>query len=591
MRLALFVHINTLGVLVSSTSAPAVYIHELTIENFRGIKSFQDRFDTGLNAIIGAGDNGKTTVLDALAVLFHPNWSLNLTDNDFYDGNPEKNPILIRATIANPPEELTSDKAFFEYLRGIDHDTGEIVDEPDDHTPALTCELTVGADFEPIWKIVCDRHSDGVALSAARRQRFGVRRIDASTHHLKWVPNSALHQLSEKPDGKSADTVLREVSRTARTAAKTGLTPFDKSIKSITDQARLLRAASDSSSFSAELDADLTALTRGSISLHMDDLPVGRVGLGSRRLVTIGVQSLAQSGAHILLIDELESGLEPHRTRHLIRYLQRTDDRQIILTTHSPSVVRELSYNQLKIARRTPILRTTDGSSAGGAVTLISPPEEAQGTIRTHTDGFLAPRVLICEGATEVGFIRGLCNRLELDDPARMSVVAPLDAGGDSKMVAPALVFQNLGYTVGVFCDFDRPKTDLSALDHTDITLLRCDQGKAIEQQVLGTLTADGIHATIQYAISEVTRAVVISSLDSAQVPSDVRNAFVDNQTVDNPVQYQSHIAHAAGKGSWFKQVGRGEKLAEIVLDAQLTTMTEELQTFLDKLRNWCAPA
>ncbi|MBT2269835.1 AAA family ATPase [Rhodococcus erythropolis] len=88
---------------MTSTSAPAVHIHELTIENFRGVRAFQGRFDTGLNAIIGAGDNGKTTVLDALAVLFHPNWSLNLTDNDFYDGNPEKNPILIRATMITRP--------------------------------------------------------------------------------------------------------------------------------------------------------------------------------------------------------------------------------------------------------------------------------------------------------------------------------------------------------------------------------------------------------------------------------------------------------------------------------------------------------
>ncbi|MBT2269834.1 ATP-dependent nuclease [Rhodococcus erythropolis] len=433
-----------------------------------------------------------------------------------------------------------------------------------------------------------------MALSAARRQRFGVRRIDASTHHLKWVPNSALHQLSEKPDGKSADTVLREVSRTARTAAKAGLTPFDTSIKSITEQARLLRAASDSSSFSAELDADLTALTRGSISLHMDDLPVGRVGLGSRRLVTIGVQSLAQSGAHILLIDELESGLEPHRTRHLIRYLQRADDRQIILTTHSPSVVRELSYNQLKIARRTPGLVTIDGSSDGGTVTLITPPEEAQGTIRTHADGLLAPRVLVCEGATEVGFIRGLCNRLEEVNPARMSLIATVSADTDSQVVPTAKVFAKLGYEVAIFCDADNPDRklakDIAALNGTSIELLQCDPGKAIEHQTLGALTAEGIQYSIRYAIEAVGRDVVLDSLHKAGISPEAKKALAKQEPVEAPEQYLDQVIIAAGTGKWFKSVGRGQELAEIVLDPQLTTMTEELKTFLDKLRDWCAP-
>ncbi|WP_349536466.1 ATP-dependent nuclease [Rhodococcus rhodochrous] len=575
-----------------------MHIHELTIQNFRGIKSFSQTFGPGLSAIIGAGDNGKTTILDALTVLFHPNWSLNLTDNDFYEGDPETNPIRITATGADPPDELTTDQAFFAYLRGIDT-TGDIVDEPDDHTPALTCELTVGADFEPTWKVICTRHPRGETLSAAKRLTFGVRRIDGSDHHLKWIRNSALHQLSDEIDGQSTDSVLRDVSRQARSTASERLSPFQAAIEAIFEQARTLRAASNTAAFSAELDADLTALTRGNISLHMNERPVSRIGLGSRRLITIGVQSLAQAGAHVLLIDELEAGLEPHRTRHLIRYLQQTSNRQVLLTTHSPTVVRELKASQLKIARRTPAHRSTGETptetgvkdlSAGGTVTLTTPPDSVQGPIRAHTDGFLAPRVLVCEGATEVGFIRALCSHLENADPSRMSVVAPVDAGGDSKMVEPALAFYNLGYTVGVFCDFDRPKTDLSPLDDTGITLLRCDQGNAIEQQMLGTLTAAGIRVAIDHAIDEVGADKVLSSLKTGGIPHEVSMAFANKQDVDNPEQYRTQIAIAAGKGEWFKRLDRGETMAEIVLDPSLTEMTPELKAFLDKLRNWCAP-
>lgn len=589
-----------------------MHVHELRIENFRGIRAFSQVFDQGINGIIGAGDSGKTTILDALAALFHPNWSLYLSDNDFYQGAPEKNPIRITATVAAPPKELTTDKAFFAYLRGIDADGSRIVDEPDDHTPALTCELTVGSDFEPSWKIICDRHPEGMPLSAANRQKFGVRRIDASDHHLKWVRNSALHQLSEDAEGQSTDTVLREVSRQARATASDKLSPFKTTLDSISTQARTLRASSDKSVFSAELDADLTALTRGNISLHMDQRPVSRTGLGSRRLVTIGVQSLAEAGAHVLLIDELEAGLEPHRTRHLIRYLQRIGGRQVLLTTHSPTVVRELAASQLRIARRTPQsplapndpdavgadrepAKASDIQDAGGAVTLSTPTEAMQGTIRKHAEGFLSPRVLVCEGATEVGFIRVLCNDLEDKNPARMSLIATVDGGGDPQFIDPARHFRQLGYTVGVFCDDDK-NTDLTDLEAAGITILRTAQGLDLEQQVLGNLTPEGIKAAIAYAIEEKKADgkdanSVESTLTNHGVPRDIARALVANKPLISPPPNLSQLVSiAAGKGGWFKRINRGEDMASLVLDPKLTTMSPELEKYLNGLRDWCAP-
>ncbi|WP_338890510.1 ATP-dependent nuclease [Rhodococcus sovatensis] len=585
-----------------------MHVHQLTIENFRGIKTFSQVFDHGLNGIIGTGDSGKTTILDALTVLFHPNWMLSLSDNDFYQGDPAINPIRITATVAHPPLDLTTDKTFFGYLRGIDDANRKIVDEPDDHIPALTCELTVGSDFEPHWKVVCDRHPEGKPLSATNRLKFGVRRIDASDHHLKWVRNSALHQLSDDADGQSTDTVLREVSRGARAAARETLSPFNSALAAISTEAHTLRAASDKSTFSAELDADLTALTRGSISLHMDDRPVSRTGLGSRRLVTVGVQSLAQAGAHVLLIDELEAGLEPHRTRHLIRYLQRTSSRQVLLTTHSPVVVRELTARQLRIARRTtepiPALTTPgtfDGAeqrskpsapeTTGGTVILVTPPDATQGTIRTHAEGFLSPRILICEGATEVGFIRALCNDLEDNEPVRMSLIATVDANGDPQFIKPAKHFRQLGYAVGVFCD-DDTGTDLTDLEDAGITILRTAPGLDLEQQVLCHLTPQGIRTVIAYAIEEKEIASVEDTMFNNGVPRPIARALVMGEELTNPPQNLPQlISIAAGKGGWFKRVSRGEDMAALVLDPALTVMTPELQKYLDDLRDWCAPA
>ena len=44
-------------------------IRLLTIERYRGIKTLTWRPDDGLNLILGGGDVGKTTILDAVALL------------------------------------------------------------------------------------------------------------------------------------------------------------------------------------------------------------------------------------------------------------------------------------------------------------------------------------------------------------------------------------------------------------------------------------------------------------------------------------------------------------------------------------------
>jgi putative ATP-dependent endonuclease of the OLD family len=48
-------------------SAPTIY--HLTIERFRCIKTFSWHPAKGVNVILGGGDVGKTTILDAIALL------------------------------------------------------------------------------------------------------------------------------------------------------------------------------------------------------------------------------------------------------------------------------------------------------------------------------------------------------------------------------------------------------------------------------------------------------------------------------------------------------------------------------------------
>src|SRR6185369_1419013 len=64
--------------------AAIAVIRKLTIDRFRGMKKFNWIPAPGLNVILGGGDVGKTTVLEAIALLLNPTNTIVLSDADFW---------------------------------------------------------------------------------------------------------------------------------------------------------------------------------------------------------------------------------------------------------------------------------------------------------------------------------------------------------------------------------------------------------------------------------------------------------------------------------------------------------------------------
>ena len=72
----------------------------------------------------------------------------------------------------------------------------------------------------------------------------------------------------------------------------------------------------------ALLDAGSVSYSSGMISLHdANGIPLTALGLGSTRLLVAGLQREAAAHASIILVDEIEHGLEPHRIIRLLNTL------------------------------------------------------------------------------------------------------------------------------------------------------------------------------------------------------------------------------------------------------------------------------
>lgn len=82
-------------------------IRQLDIHNFRGIKSLSWKIpaDQRLLVLVGPGDSGKSTVLDAIHYLLGDRWNIPVSDTDFHNVNLTE-PIVLKAVLTDIPESF-----------------------------------------------------------------------------------------------------------------------------------------------------------------------------------------------------------------------------------------------------------------------------------------------------------------------------------------------------------------------------------------------------------------------------------------------------------------------------------------------------
>uniref|UniRef100_UPI0035DDA4C2 hypothetical protein n=1 Tax=Streptomyces virginiae TaxID=1961 RepID=UPI0035DDA4C2 len=240
-------------------------IRHLRVSNFRGIATLDWKPDSTFCCLIGAGDSGKSTVLDAVEAALSSRW-FSFMESDFLNCRTSE-PIIIEATVGELSKALKSDERLGLYIRGWTT-AGELRDEPeDDDEPVLTVRLTVDAAMEPSWELVCDRLEEPRTLSNRDRALFGlVRLAGEDARHLAWGQGSVLARLTG--NNKEAAARLAEAYRAARASANLG------DIDSLADTAEMAErfakglGAYVEGTYEPGLELGRSGLSSGSIALH-----------------------------------------------------------------------------------------------------------------------------------------------------------------------------------------------------------------------------------------------------------------------------------------------------------------------------------
>ena len=434
-------------------------IRRLEIRNFRSIQSMDWVPSAGVNCLIGPGDSGKSTILDAIDLCLGARRTAAFGDMDFFSMNVDT-PITISATLGELPASLMDIDVYGEFLRGFNLTTGLVEDEPGVGLESvITLRLQVAADLEPSWSLFSTRAEQQQlerTLPWKERSALAPARIGSfASSNLSWSRSSVLNRLTDERVELGAE--LARAARQARTNfGNQAAAHLTKTLDVVRQTAHNLGVPVGAMP-QALLDAHSVSIGDGAIALHGETgIPLRSLGTGSSRLLVAGLQRAAAGSAPIALVDEVEYGLEPHR---LMRFLDSLGAKevaapplQVFLTTHSPVALRELSGGQLFVVRPT------------GGHHVVKPAgtsNEVQSTLRADPEAFLAKSAIVCEGASEVGFARGLDQAwVQAGQRSFLALGGSyVNAGGGSpdNSFARGAALLNLGYRVLVFIDADKP--------------------------------------------------------------------------------------------------------------------------------------
>lgn len=533
------------------------------IHNFRGINScnIDFPFESRVLCLIGAGDSTKSTILKAIEWVLWPTWNLTACDNDFYTGNTSE-PIIIRSTFTEIPESLLAEDKFGLYLRrnGIKLQA-DVNDEPtDDSLLCITIELTIDAFFEPKWSVVCNRKEPKPISNADRRTIQTGFVGDNCSKDMIWGKNSVLQKYANSKDTLHAayTTALREA------ISKADLHSLDAVSSTIIEVGKQYGVG-----FVNELKSKIM-MQNGSFSsivgVFEGATPLSQRGTGSQMLLSIGLNIQSFSGSTLLLIDEIETGLEPYRLKSLIAELRATHSGigQVIFTTHSPVAVTECTIQELVIIN--------SKSGITSAHTLFSDDADGnkifQAEVRRNAEAFLSKRIIICEGKTEIGFVRAFDRFLYQTKGYRMAHkgIGTADGGGDT-IFKCADVLLNCGYNICLLMDSDLQKDEVEkqALREKGVNIFDWESLNALEEQVFNDVPFSVANKLINMATEEKGVQSICDKLKSNGIICTIEDDIITLPTIDNKTQKTIGTVAKNKKSEWYKRIDLGDKLGEIV--------------------------
>lgn len=565
-------------------------VRQLHLKRFRGIEDLKWNPYSGLNLILGGGDCGKSTILEALGLLFTPSGHRSLSESDFWNKNSE-NGFSIEATISvsDDFEFSSGTKIYWPWEWDGENPAlpaAELDEVPEAQSPVFKVAVSATGDYELSWEIV---QPDGSRehFPVGLRRKIGLIELtsdDRNDRDLRLVYGSALDRLIS--DNSLRSKIGSAISQfplkdNLREDAKQALNELDSTFQLEHLPSGLDLGVASSQGVSIGSLIGLLA-NKGDISL-----PLTSWGSGTCRMAALQISAAKGGETSITAIDELERGLEPYRLRQLVSSLL-TSDSQSFVTTHSPVAISCSEGAQLWYL------------DAAGNLGSLDRKKIAKHQQR-DPETFLSRVSIIVEGETEVGFVSAILESLFDGNPLDAGVRVSLGQGDDQLLD----LLENLnksGIMVAGFVDNDGKSPDRWAQlkGAMDVRLFQWPEG-CTETNILRVLPDEHLENLFKdqdgdwdgYRLRTVATRLGIDekSFEEIQAAANghLRNLIIeaatgDNRGVEDRGEKKSWKKHSQ---NWFKKAdgsGGRELLYHLVQSKMWDALEEPIRLFFNSV-------
>lgn len=508
-------------------------INRLEIKNFKGIKNCKIDFLHNLNVLIGVGNSTKSTILEAIHLLFNCSNYYNLNPQCFYNNDYNEN-IEITCIFSEFPNNFLSEELY-----------GFFVLDEYQESPHLMAQFKCNSDFEYDWYII--KNDCQKLFNLTQRKKCNVFLIDDYIdNNFNYGKNSLINKYINENDvlkkeikkslyGNEFDIKIEELKSVHDiifNLAKEYSVKFDNEISSILDISNL-------------------STSTNIVGLAEKGIMISNRGKSDKRLLSIAMSIGLIENFGITLIDEPENNLEPYKIRFIARKINDLcslhKNLQFIVTTHSPYFVYQSEIEYINI------VKNVDG------IVLIQkiPPYLKRLVYQNAAEAFFAKKIICCEGKTELGFLNAI-NEFRRKEHKEFELygVCIINLEGD-RVVQSAIDLYNLGYDIALIMDSDVNAQNLIKEEFKGL-LIDCTPSKDFEYDFFKSLTNPQLIEFLNNLFSENDKAQFIGEINSAfkQINKPIEQLIDDPNFIDT-------LCTAKNLKNKFKNYAVGKKFGE----------------------------
>ena len=376
-----------------------MYIANIHIKNYRGLKDHSIEFNQGINVIIGENNAGKTTILKALGLIFDSSARRRLNRYDFYQGiedieNPPSITISVKLRSSRDGDTIDDKALVATWLTKLDSPWEAKLTYkyflPEEEVPKFKDRIGTIPTKSNFWKVLelyipkyiyriyAGESSAQIKVEPEWLNKFEYQFLDAirdveselfsgSNPLLKSMLLEVLDSdLTDDEEGnKEKDERIAKFSKSSNILKRRLINRLKlESLFALVKQTGA-RDGGEPTLGGTIIEQDIIASLRLFIKSEKFELPADYNGLGYNNLVYISLvlanldfkTSIKQRGQNaamfpILIIEEPEAHLHPALQYKLLKYIDKRiktekKSRQIFITTHSTHITSACSLEQI----------------------------------------------------------------------------------------------------------------------------------------------------------------------------------------------------------------------------------------------------